>query len=79
MGNEILSLVLFIDETIYNDYTLRERDNDELRTIKKQTNGQEKDERECKREEKNKKLKKGQTEEEKNERNVKEMEERERN
>ena len=32
MGNEKLSLVLFIDENVYNDYTLGERDNDETRT-----------------------------------------------
>ena len=32
MGNENLSLVLFIDENVYNDYTLGERDNDETRT-----------------------------------------------
>ena len=31
MGNENLSLVLFIDENVYNDYTLGERDNDEMR------------------------------------------------
>ena len=59
MGNENLSLVLFIDENVYNDYTLGERDNDDTRMRmicrrrnrkRKKEKGRKKSGRECNRE-----------------------------